>query len=173
MGIADSYKWEAVRNGEVITKGGDLTGCERFSFIPQVPKLPHVNIVGVEMVRRFGRGFAKSRMGKEKLPIKLLWALGSDKLETSEDMSKYVSRGTLIARVGSTFPWYVVAGVTPTEITLHKPYEGKTKEAETKYAKVVNTDEYLHCVVCKGFRMYVNGRTGQVITTPEDHELYL
>lgn len=173
MSLGDNYTWEAQKAGEIITKGGDLTGCNRLSFIPQIEGLPRVDVAGVEMIRRFGRGFAKSKFGKEKLHCKLLWEQGSDKVKTPEDVSMYICAGMLIARVGRTFPWYVVTDVTDTEITIHKPYEKKTKKAETRYLRMINTNEYLHCVVCKGFRMYVNARTGQIITTPENYELYM
>ncbi len=33
--------------------------------------------------------------------------------------------------------------------------------------------EYVHCVVCKGFRYYVRSSDGTVLVTPEDYELYL
>lgn len=33
--------------------------------------------------------------------------------------------------------------------------------------------EYLHCVVCDGYRVYIRSSDGGVIVTPEDYELYL
>lgn len=35
------------------------------------------------------------------------------------------------------------------------------------------TREYLHCVVCRGFRFYVRSTDGTALITPEDYELYL
>jgi len=33
--------------------------------------------------------------------------------------------------------------------------------------------EHVHCIVCKGFRVYVKSNDGTVLLTPEDFELYL
>jgi len=33
--------------------------------------------------------------------------------------------------------------------------------------------EYLHCVVCRGFRIYCRSTDGGIVVTPEDQELYL
>lgn len=33
--------------------------------------------------------------------------------------------------------------------------------------------EYLHCVVCQGFRIYLRSSDGGVLMTPEDYEVYL
>jgi len=33
--------------------------------------------------------------------------------------------------------------------------------------------EYVHCVVCQGFRFYVRSTDGAALITPEDFELYL
>ena len=101
MKIADNYIWEAEKDGEIITSGGDLTGCTKFSLIPIQLRLPEHSISGVVMKRRFGRG-----------------------------MTKVASKGT-------------------------------------------GAQEYLHCVVCEGFRIYVKSTTGEVFITPEDYELYL
>lgn len=56
MKVADAYTWEAERaDGSLITVGGDLTECVRFSLLPQVLGLPRHDVVGVPMLRRFGR----------------------------------------------------------------------------------------------------------------------
>lgn len=31
----------------------------------------------------------------------------------------------------------------------------------------------LHCVIVEGFRLYINEKTGTVLVTPEDYEVYL
>lgn len=178
MSLADNYKWEAqTGTGEIITKGGDLSACSRFSLIPQVEGLPRVDVCGVQLVRRFGRGFAKAHIGSTKLPCKLRWVLHSNRIALPEELQGVIRKGDLLKRAGATFKWYQVLEVTDREIILHKSYdEGKrSKDAETIHCRpsLVQKDEYLHCVVCKGFRMYVNSRTGQVITTPEDYELDL
>jgi hypothetical protein len=95
------YNWEAERpDGSIMTEGGDLAGCVRFSLIP-LPgtELPRHDVIGVEMIRRFGRGFIRAMGGGMK--------------------------------------------------------------------------EYLHCLVCKGFRMYVRSSNGTILITPEDYDLYL
>ena len=95
------YTWEAEKpDGTVITSGGDLAGCARFSLIPaQGSLLPRHDITGVRMIRRFGRGFLHGLGGGLK--------------------------------------------------------------------------EYIHCVVCKGFRLYVRYSDGTVLITPQTFELYL
>jgi len=100
MKISDIYKWEAEQpGGEIITKGGDISGCVRFSLIPTVTGWPRHDVAGVKMIRRFSRGFVKMNKG--------------------------------------------------------------------------GLQEYIHCVVCKGFRVYVKSTNGTVMVTPEDYELYL
>lgn len=62
--IQNAYTWEAEReDGTIMTEGGDLSGCVRFSLIPSIPGLPQHDITGVEMVRRFGRGFIRGMGG--------------------------------------------------------------------------------------------------------------
>jgi len=101
MNLAERYAWEAERaDGSIVTEGGDLAGCVRFSLIPAPGSgLPRHDAIGVEMIRRFGRGFVRAMGG--------------------------------------------------------------------------GTKEYLHCLVCKGFRLYVKSTDGTVLVTPEDFELYL
>lgn len=61
------YRWEAeLQNGEVIEKGGDLTNAVRISLIPNKAGLPQHDFVGVEFVRRFGRGFVNVMSGSMK-----------------------------------------------------------------------------------------------------------
>jgi len=100
MDLPGAYTWEAERkDGSVVTVGGELAGCVRFSLIPSIPGLPRHDMIGVEMKRRFGRGFIRAMGGGYR--------------------------------------------------------------------------EYLHCVICKGFRVYVKSTDGPVLITPEDYELYL
>ena len=99
MKIADSYTWEAEKDGGIITTGGDLTDCTKFSLIPRRTGLPEHSLSNIIMKRRFGRGMVNAMGG--------------------------------------------------------------------------GTREYLHCVVCEGFRFYVKSTTGEVFITPEDYELYL
>jgi len=98
--LKDNYKWEAQKpDGSIVNDGGDLVGCVRFSLIPSDPRLPQHDVVGVEMVRRFCRGFIRVNTGGLK--------------------------------------------------------------------------EYVHCLVCKDFRLYVRSTDGTVLVSPADFELYL
>ena len=61
-----NYYWEAVKpNGEIINKGGDLTGCVRFS-LKSNNGLPQHDIIGVRMKRRFMRRCIKIPLGGKK-----------------------------------------------------------------------------------------------------------
>lgn len=111
--LADRYTWEAERDTGAIVQSeddsldpartaGDLTGCVRYSLTPAADDpfpLPRIDLAGVPLKRRFGRGFLR----------------------------------------------------------VNDP--GK--------------DEYVHCIVCAGFRIYVRCTGGGVIVVPEDYELYL
>jgi len=33
--------------------------------------------------------------------------------------------------------------------------------------------EYIHCVVCEGFRLYIKSSDGVILITPEDYEYYI
>jgi len=101
MEISDHYTWEAEKpDGSIVTEGGDLAGCVRVSLLPADGSfLPRHDVVGVEIIKRFGRGFVRGMGGGMK--------------------------------------------------------------------------EYLHCIVCRGFRVYVRSTDGSVVITPADFELYL
>ena len=61
MNIPEHYRWEGeTPGGRIITVGGDLRECIRFSLIP-APELhlPRHDLVGVPLTRRFGRGFVR------------------------------------------------------------------------------------------------------------------
>lgn len=68
MNLNARYTWEAeMPDGSVITTGGDVKGCVRFSFIPAPGTgLPRHDITGVPMLRRFNRGFVKGTGGGMK-----------------------------------------------------------------------------------------------------------
>jgi len=67
MKLQDRYLWEAEReDGEVITTGGDLTGCVRFSLLPQHILLPRHDFAHVRMLNRFCRAFVKGLGGGMK-----------------------------------------------------------------------------------------------------------
>lgn len=101
MNLTDAYTWEAERpDGSIMTEGGDLAGCVRFSLIPAAgTNLPRHDVIGVTIFSRFCRGFVRGLGGGMR--------------------------------------------------------------------------EYLHCVVGKGFRLYVKSSDGTTLITPEEYELYL
>ena len=101
MDVPERYRWEAEKaDGTIISKGSDLVNCVRFSLIPAPGTyLQRHDVMGIKMLRRFGRGFVRAMGG--------------------------------------------------------------------------GTREYLHCLVCEGFRMYARSTDGTVLITPEDYELYL
>ncbi|MFA6946478.1 MAG: hypothetical protein WC220_11315 [Pedobacter sp.] len=174
MKISEVYKWEAEKkDGTVISKGSDLSGCSRFSLIPQ-GTLPRHDIVGVPMIKRFGRGFIKQAFqSAEMLPGFLEWENGSTQVKTSEDLSGIVKKGSLIRKRHDGEKWWFVIDVTSSTITLFKPYDGKTKRIESNVYIEPPKPEYLHCIVCKGFRLYVRSSDGTILITPEDTEIYL
>lgn len=101
MDLPEFYTWEAERpDGSIMTEGGDLTGCVRFSLLPAAgANLTRHDVIGVNLINRFGRGFVRAMGGGMR--------------------------------------------------------------------------EYLHCVVGKGFRLYVKSSDGTTLITPEEYELYL
>lgn len=67
-----NYRWEAEQgDGTIIKTGGDLTGCARFSLIPQNINLPQHDLVGIALKRRFDRTIAKNVLGTNKQIIVL------------------------------------------------------------------------------------------------------
>lgn len=67
MEIQDHYRWEAEKgDGAIVTTGGDLAGCVRFSLLPQISGLPRHDVINVPMVNRFGRGFIRAMGGGYK-----------------------------------------------------------------------------------------------------------
>lgn len=62
--LQDAYRWEAEKpNGELVTVGGDLSECHRWSLLPQREGLPRHDLVQVPMTRRFGRPFIRALGG--------------------------------------------------------------------------------------------------------------
>lgn len=175
MEIADRYKWEAEEpSGNIITTGGDLTECVRFSLKPAKGiKLPQHDICGVKMIRRFARAFKKVRFNDTTDIGEVQWENGSFRVGTKTDLRKSVKRGDMIQKRRSGELWYMVIDVSENAIVITQPYQGKTKEAPAKLHVPKPNDEYLHCVVCEGFRLYVRSTNGSALVTPEDYEVYL
>lgn len=58
--MTENYSWEAEKeDGSIITVGGDLTDCVRFSFLPNVNNLQRHDIIGIKLKRRFTRCFMR------------------------------------------------------------------------------------------------------------------
>lgn len=175
--MEENYRWEAERpDKEIVTGGGDLGGCVRFSLIPSVPGLERVDVVGVTMKNRFSRAFLKVSFGQGKLDGKPFWENGSTLIRTNTDYRDVLEPGDMIKREGSGFPWHLVVDVGADYIMIDRVYDyGKSKAAWTVVSKrsKQNGNSRLHCVICQGCRVYVNDSTGQVFVTPEDYEMYL
>lgn len=175
MMVQDNYRWEAEKeDGALMTAGGDLSGCVRFSLIPDMIGLPAHDIVGVPMKRRFCRAFHRTAFQTSSmLPGFLSWENGSPVVGTSEDLTGLVSTGDRIRKRHDGEEWWIVLSVTPTEVRLFAPYTGTTKRIESRRFIPPPRSEYLHCIVCRGYRLYIKSTDGGVIITPETYELYL
>lgn len=171
------YKWEAeLQDGAVITEGSDLSKAIRFSLIPQIPSLPRHDIVGVRMVKRFSRGFKKSRFNDSSVLLdekKILWTDGSNIVEAPESLEGLVHPGQMVRRRNGEDLWHLVLAVEMNKLVLASPFSGLTKALPTLVQSVKLDEEYVHCLVAENFRMYVNSSNGVVLITPKDYELYL
>ena len=170
--ISDNYKWEAEKNGEIITSGGDLTGCSRFSVIPLVPGLPRHDFVGKRFKHRFNRGFKKTPLFGYREMLKRLDLYPDDKNIID------VARAVLESKKKD----YQNARKTePANIIKHNLMREKTSVAFSQFKAVVAmlwerynpSDHYYLCVVFSGGRAYINAQNGSVLVTPENYELYI
>jgi len=177
MKLAEAYSWEAEKaDGTIIKDGADLTDCVRFSLRPNEKHLSGHDIIGVPIIRRFNRGFNKIRFNDmADLPCKLDWLNGSPVVKTPQDLTEVIRFGDLIRQKGpeEMCQWHTVLVVTATEILTDKPFDGKTALCVSWRRTPQTSFEYVYCVVCKGFRVYVRASDGAVLVTPEDYELYL
>lgn len=175
MKIAEAYKWEAEKqNGEIFTTGGDLAECIRFSLLPQIAELPSHDLIGIPMIRRFGRGMIRQAMCNfAMLPGFLRWEHDSDIVWTEENLTEIVRQGSLIKKRHDGEEWWLVLDAKPDQLKLYKPYTGKTKRIESKVYLEPPKPEYLHCIVCEGFRIYYRSTDGSSLITPQDYELYI
>lgn len=170
-----NYTWEAEKqDGTVITEGGDLSGCIRFSAIPVRDDLPRHDIIGKKFIHRFNRGFKKTVFGDYRAMLLML----EDRLTEDEK--------SLIAMVENTRDVVVdqykkTRTDSPENITMHNIMRSKIKSAEEKIKKVVQlfyfkyfpSEQYFLCAVFRGGRVYINAFTGAVLCTPEKYELYV
>lgn len=65
MQLSEQYRVEAAKaDGSVFNiVDGNLRGAALVSFVPVVPGLPRHDILGLQFVRRFGRGFIRAMGG--------------------------------------------------------------------------------------------------------------
>lgn len=170
------YRWEAeLSDGTIITTKGDLSGAVRFSLIPsEKTGLPRHDLIGVPMRRRFARSFQKVAIG-QNIFCKLLWESGSCWVRTPDDLRKELSPGDMIRKnkIAKPEPWSMVVAVEAEQVQLARPYNGKTAQFNTvKKNRTINT-EYVHCIVCDNFRIWIRSSDGAVLITPQDYELWL
>lgn len=187
MKIQDIYTWTAeLADGEIITdaspveKRWDLTDCVRFSMTPAAGSgFPAHEITGVPMVRRFCRGFHKHQFHrKTELPGKMFWKDGADVLAVSDDWRAVLEPGDFIGKGVDGEQWYEVTRVEPDRVHISRPYSGKSKPCGMFCRMIKKPSEaplfvYLHCVVCRDFRVWINYVTGAAIVSGPDSEMYL
>lgn len=180
MGLKTRYCWEAeTQDGCILNaenyKSGDMGMVARFSLIPEEGTfLPCFVLAGVKMKTRFCRGFISQRFNDTKqLPGMQHWEHDSRIIKTETDLRDLVLPGMQIKKRHDGENWWHIISVSKECIVISEPYAGRTKKIESKILLPPPPEEYLHCLVCEGFRVYVKSTDGSVIITPEDYELYL
>lgn len=169
------YSWEAEKkDGEIITKGGDLSECVRFSAIPTNDRFPRHDFIGKQFKNRFNTGFTKFPLfGYEGMLLKL-----KGKTTKQEENLMEIS---ILNRAKITEKYKAARKDAPENTALHIILRNKIKEAEKTVKSVTSavysthfpSDHYYLCAVYAGGRVYVNAYTGAVLCTPEKYELYI
>jgi len=175
--LSESYKWEAEKkNGDVITLGGDLSNCIRFSLIPQID-IPKHDFVGIFMVRRFCRTFQKKSFGDlNNIPGGITWEKGSNLVKTHDDLRELIKSNYFIRQQGpeDLCPWCRVVKVEYNMIYIEYPYSGRSAiNCNSRFSIPMLPIEHVHCVVCLNERIYVKSSNGSILVTPKDYELYM
>lgn len=177
----NNYRWEAEReNGEIITQGGSLEGCVRFSLIPTVKSgLPQHDFIGIPLKKRFATRFKKVAIGELSIG-KLHWYHGSNVVKTDTSLVEILKKGDMVRvlKTENQYPWSIIVEVYPDHVVLLKPWleeKGREKDIVWMTIKFIPPppSEHYHCVECKGFRFWVRSLTGGVLVTPEDYKLYI
>jgi hypothetical protein len=171
----DNYKWEAEKaDGNIITKGGDISGCVRYSAIPQIPGLPRHDILGKKLKRRFNRGFQKMVLSKNKARLEHLRTEAK-----SEELVIIDSLDAISKKKVQEYKDYRKA--EPADIPKHKLLQSafvrakKIKDAAINalWLKYHPTEQYYLCCVFQGGRLWIDSRTGNTLLTSEKYELYI
>ncbi len=180
MKIQERYTWEAERpDGTILTTGGDLAGCVRFSLIPAAGTgLPQHDIVGVRLERRFCRGFHQTVFNQtERLPGRIYWRDGEVEQPTSDDLTAVLVPGDIVGKGVAGESWYPVAEVRPGAIVLMMPYQGISKPNGLPGKRIVSPHSrrfrYVHCIVCEAHSMWVDYETGAVLVALKDKDLLI
>lgn len=176
-----NYRWEAqLRDGSIIDKGEDLSGCVRFSLIPEISGLPRHDFINVPMVRRFASCFHKiSFGGRETLPGVVFWTDRERILKTSEDLTGFLKPGDYIGKGVAGDNYYMVVDVSVGNVTLLAPYSGHTKTKGMPARKFDGTKmnqptiKYVHCLEMENCRIWINAESGAVLVTDKDYKLNL
>ena len=174
MTTADNYTWEAERDGEVFTTGGDLYGCSRFSIIPAKAGLPRHDFVGKILKSRFNRSFTKTPLFGTK---KMLEAL-QDKM-TPEEQKVIESAKSIIEK--HITEYRQARKDDGTNVARHKVLRDAYLSMQNKLKQIIRavyekynpSSSYFMCVIYEGGRTYINCASGAALTVPEDYELYI
>jgi hypothetical protein len=180
------YTWEAeTAGGEILTRGpgtdGRLADCVRISFLPGpgVPLPRHDLILPGGLIRRFARKFIKTHFNtRETLPGVIYWNDGERVQKTSDDLRQLLKPGDYVGKGVAKEDFFMVHRITAAAIVLVSPYKGHSKPQGFRGKKVSQdtsrqTRHELQCVVCDGFRWWLNTSNGAVTLTPQDQEVHL
>lgn len=130
-------------DGSIINQGGNIAGAIRVSLIPAIALLPRHDMVGQVFIRRFLRGFKRSRVG------------GFDRQAYFAEMQRQITAERIEARTARE-----AKGLTPELVKIESP-------------KLKKGDEYMQVVCMESCRLYVRHSDGAGLITPPDYELYI
>lgn len=181
MSIKDRYVWKAIKpDGAVVDSGGDLSGCQSVVFEPaEGVRLPKHEFSGIEFESRFCRVMLKTHFNiRDELPGVIYWENGSMEQKTSEDLTAHIKRGDFVGKGVDGDDWYLVAEVFSDRLKLLTAYNGKSKPKGFRGIKIDiqktgKSECYLHCLVCKDFKIWVDYQDGSVRITDKSQDIYL
>ena len=172
--IADNYRWEAERDGEVFTTGGDLLGCSRVSFVPTKAGLPRHDFIGKIFKTRFNRSFSKTPLFGWK---KMLEAL-QGKMTKEEDAVIEAAQKVIDKHDDE---YKLARQEDGSNIARHKILRDMSSSMRNRFKNIIKaiyekynpSSSYFMCVIYEGGRTYINCASGAALTVPEDYELYI